>query len=133
MIARLRRPRLHLSLNRNAPSWRAFVRSCIACRLTQNSGLVPKNRASRSAVSAVTDRSPLMIAPMRVAGTRSAIASELADKLSGRKNSSARTSPGWAVTRLGVPTPLVVIDDFDIGRTFRRPLEADLPLQIAQP
>jgi hypothetical protein len=37
-------------------SIRVFVRSCMACRFIQNSGLVSKKRASRKAVSAVTDR-----------------------------------------------------------------------------
>jgi hypothetical protein len=37
----------------------ALVRSCIVCRLSQSSALVPKKRASRRAVSAVTARSPL--------------------------------------------------------------------------
>jgi len=48
----------------------------MACRLIQNSGLVPKKRAKRKAVSAVTARSPLTMAPMRVAGTRKAIAKD---------------------------------------------------------
>src|SRR6516162_11326663 len=111
-------------------SRRALVKSYIACRFIQNSGLVPKNRASRNAVSAVTDRSPLTIAPMRVAGTRNAMASAFTDRPSGRRNSSLSTSPGCVVTRLGVAIPLVVIDDFDIGRTLLGPNEADAPLVI---
>src|SRR5262245_20200981 len=97
-------------------SWRALVRSCMDCKFIQNSGLVPKKRASRNAVSAVTERSPLTIAPMRVAGTRKAIASAFTDMPSGARNSSPSASPGCVVTRLGVATPLVVVDDFDIGR-----------------
>src|SRR5205807_3393242 len=92
--------------------------------------LVPKKRASRKAVSAVTDRSPLTMAPMRVAGTRSAIASAFTDIPSGLRNSSLSTSPGWVVTRSGVATPLMVIDDFDIGRTLLGPGEADAPLVV---
>src|SRR5882672_629722 len=115
--------------------WRALVRSCIACRLTQNSGLVRKKRARRKAVSAVTERSPLMMAPIRVAGTRRAIARALADMPSGLRNSSLKISPGWVVTRPGVATPaalafLVVVDDFDIGRPLFGPSEADAPLII---
>ena len=75
-------------------SRRALVKSYIACKFIQNSGLVPKNRASRNAVSAVTDRSPLTIAPMRVVGTRKAIASAFTDMPSGRRNSPLSTSPG---------------------------------------
>ena len=103
-------------------SRRALVRSCIACRFTQNSGLVPKKRASRNAVSAVTDRSPLTIAPMRVAGTRKAIASAFTDMPSGARNSSLSTSPGWVVTRLRV-------DDLDISAILRGPNETDAALR----
>ena len=61
-----------------------------------------------------------MMAPIRVAGTRRAIARALADMPSGLRNSSLKISPGWVVTRPGVATPaalafLVVVDDFDIG------------------
>jgi hypothetical protein len=76
--------------------------------------LMPKKRAIRKAVSAVTDRSPLTMAPMRVAGTRNAMASAFADIPRGRKNSSLSTSPGWVVTRLRIAAALVVVDDFDI-------------------
>src|SRR6516225_4598925 len=102
----------------------------MACRVIQNSGLVLKKRAKRRAVSAVTARSPLTMAPIRVAGTRKAIAKALIDIRSGLRNSSFSTSPGWAVTRLGVAIGLVVIDDFDIGRSFFGPREADAPLII---
>jgi hypothetical protein len=111
-------------------SMRALLRSCMACRFIQNSGLVPKKRAKRRAVSAVTARSLLTMAPMRVAGTRKAIAKALTDIPSGLRNSSLSTSPGWAVTRLGVAIALVVIDDFDIGRSFFGPSKADAPLII---
>ena len=43
----------------------------MAWRLTQNSALVPKKRANSNAVSAVTERSPLTIALIRVASTQS--------------------------------------------------------------
>src|SRR6185312_5193630 len=109
---------------------RAFVKSCIACRLIQNSALVPRKRASRSAVSAVTERSPLTIAPTRVAGTRNANASALTERPRGFRNSSSRTSPGCVVTRLGVPTPLVIVDDFDIRRALLGPHKADAPLVV---
>src|SRR6202046_3918730 len=111
-------------------SIRALVRSWVACSVIQNSALVPKNRANRRAVSAVTDRSPLTMAPIRVAGTRKAIASALTDMQSGLRNSSLKISPGWVVTRFGVGTPLVVVDDFDIGRPFLRPYETNAPLIV---
>ena len=84
-------------------------------------GWCRKKRAKRKAVSAVTARSPLTIAPTRVPGTRRAIAKALTDIRSGLRNSSFSTSPGWAVTRLGVAMALVVIDDFDIGWSFFGP------------
>src|SRR4051794_10490383 len=108
----------------------ALLRSCIACRLIQNSGVVPKKRASRSAVSAVTERSPFTIAPMRVAGTRNDIASAFTDRPSGTRNSSASTSPGCVVTRFGVPEFLMIVDDFDMGRTLLGPIEAYAPLVV---
>ena len=81
-------------------------------------------------MSAVTERSPFTIAPMRVAGTRKAIASALTDIPRGLRNSSFSTSPGWTVTRWGVAIVLVVVDDFDIGRPFLSPGETDAPLLI---
>jgi hypothetical protein len=48
----------------------------------------------------------------------------------GLRNSSFSTSPGWAVTRLGVAIALVVVDDFDIGGPFLSPDETDAPLVI---
>jgi hypothetical protein len=67
---------------------------------------------------------------MRVAGTRKAIAKALTDIASGLRNSSLSTSPGWAVTRLGVAMALVVVDDFDIGRSFFGPSKTNAPLVV---
>src|SRR5262245_62968550 len=67
---------------------------------------------------------------MRVAGTRNAIASAFTDMPSGARNSSPSTSPGWVVTRFGVATPLVVVDDFDIGGPLLGPGETDAPLVV---
>src|SRR5438128_889746 len=92
--------------------------------------LVAKKRASRSAVSAVTARSPLTMAPRRVAGTRKDSASAFTDMPSGWRNSALSTSPGCVVTRSGVATPLVIVRDFDIGRTLLGPWEADAPLIV---
>ena len=60
------------------------------------------------------------MAPMRVAGTRNAIASAFADMPSGLRNSSLSASPGWVVTRRGAASPLflVEIDDLDIGEPY---------------
>src|ERR1019366_9396795 len=57
-----------------------------------------------------------------------AMASALTERPSGFRNSPASTSPGWVVTRLGVATPFVIVDDFDIGGTLLGPGEADAPL-----
>src|SRR3954470_9045439 len=73
-----------------------------------------------------------MIAPTRVAGTRSARASALALRPSGRMNSSRSTSPG-CVRTLGRPGPAaasaVVVNDLDIPGTLV-PAEADPPLVV---
>src|SRR5689334_7698203 len=83
------------------------------------------------AVSAVTARSPFTIAPTRVAGTRSAIASAFTDRLSGFRNSSAMISPGWVVMRLGViGASSVIVHDLDLGRTVGGPHEANSPLVV---
>jgi hypothetical protein len=89
--------------------------------LSQNSGVVPKYRARRSAVSAVTARGRFsrMIEPIRVAGTRSASASALADSPSGCMNSSRSTSPGCVRMRPGRVPLSVVIDDLDILGAFQ--------------
>jgi hypothetical protein len=50
----------------------------------------------------------------RVAGTSNASAAAWTESPNGRRNSSANTSPGWVVTRSGVPTLSVVIDDFSL-------------------
>jgi hypothetical protein len=71
-----------------------------------------------------------MIAPIRVAGTRNAMARAFTDMPIGSRNSSRSTSPGWLVTRLGVAIRLVVIDDFDIGRPFFRPSKTNAPLVV---
>ena len=50
------------------------------------------------------------------------------------KNSASGPSfSGWVVTRLGVAAPggrLVIVDDFDIGRSFGSPCEANAPLVV---
>src|SRR5260370_949983 len=67
---------------------------------------------------------------MRVAGTRNPMASAFTESPSGFRNSSASTSPGWVVTRLGVETALMVVDDFDIFGSLLRPYEANAPLIV---
>ena len=71
--------------------------SCCACRFIQNAAPVPRKRPRRTAVSAVTARSPRRIAVIRLAGTRSASASLLA--LIPRAASSAlKTRPGCVLS-----------------------------------
>jgi len=61
---------------------------------------------------------------------RNAMASAFTESPSGFRNSSASTSPGWVVTRLGVATALMIVDDFDIFRSLLRPSEANAPLVV---
>jgi len=98
----------------------------MAWRLTQNSALVPKKRANSNAVSAVTERSPLTIAPIRVASTHRAMAREFTYKLNGLRNSSPSTSPRWVVTRFGVAALSVVVNDFDMLRPLPGPSRFDI-------
>jgi hypothetical protein len=56
-----------------------------------------------------------------VAGARNATASAFTESPSGFRNSSASTSPGWVVTRLGVAARLVAIDDLGMFRTLPGP------------
>ena len=55
------------------------TRELVCCRFSQTCGVVPKYRASRSAVSAVMPRCPFRIAVMRFTGTASALDNALAD------------------------------------------------------
>jgi hypothetical protein len=102
----------------------------MACRFIQNSGLVPKKRRRRRAVSAVTVRSLLTIAAMRVVGTRRAKASAFIESSSGLRNSSASISPGWVVARLGLVTGLMGGDDFGMLGSFLCPYKTHAPLII---
>src|SRR5918996_3516837 len=69
------------------------------------------------------------MAPIRVAGTRSASASALADSPSGCMNSSRRTSPGCVRMRPSRLPLSVIVDDLDILGTLP-PHETDPPLII---
>src|SRR5271165_3060201 len=64
---------------------------------------------------------------MRLAGTRIACASPLM-LISSSFMSSRRILPGW-IGGSFFP-PLVVVGDFDIGRSFRFPVEADSILVV---
>src|SRR5271170_4733562 len=64
---------------------------------------------------------------MRLAGTRIACASPLM-LISSSFMSSSRILPGW-IGGTFFP-PLVVVGDFDIGRSFRFPVEADSILVV---
>jgi hypothetical protein len=94
-------------------------------RLSQNSGLVPKNLASLTAVSPETPTSSRVRRSMRVRGTRQALAMAPALKLRGRRNSSRRTSPGWrGGSVLGMWLfPLMVVDDRDVFGVVGTPAE----------
>ncbi len=70
-------------------------KSYSACKPNQNFADVPKNLLSRIAVSGVMARFPWTISLMRRGGTPIWRASSFCDKLSGSKNSSFNTSPGW--------------------------------------
>ncbi len=51
-----------------------MVRSCAFCKLSQNSGVVPSARASKTAVLAVIDLLPATICVIRFTGTPSVLA-----------------------------------------------------------
>jgi len=116
-------------------SSRAFERSCICCRLSQNSGLFPKKRASRSAVSGVIGPSAMNnVAGRRVAGTRIFNASAFCVMPRGIRNSSRSISPGCVLTA-EVPSgswsidchspvlsvPSVIIHDLHVMRSICLP------------
>ncbi len=69
-------------------------KSYCACRLVQKRALVPKYRASLSAVSAVMALSPRTMSYMRGAGTPISCASLYEVIPKGSRNSSASISPG---------------------------------------
>jgi hypothetical protein len=68
------------------------------CKLSQYSGLVPNQWPRRSAVSAVTPRSPFMISVIRLTGT-SIWRANSAALIASSPSSSARCSPGWIGVR----------------------------------
>src|SRR6266404_1905214 len=96
----------------------------------QNSGVVPKYRARRSAVSPVMPRRSAMIACTRVTGTPMSLASRYAVRPSGFMNSSRNCSPGWIGGRSRMFSPPVVVDDFDALSTSISPNEAEAPLIV---
>src|SRR6266571_9472041 len=74
---------------------RATSNSKRAWRPSQNSGLQPRNRESRSAAAAVMGRTPASISTTSGSGTRSPSASQAGDFPRGARKSSRRVSPGW--------------------------------------
>src|SRR5262245_7585980 len=70
-----------------------------------------------------------MISVMRFAGTPSTFASARAERPSGTRNSSRRTSPGWVRMRAMSPRSMIV-HDLDVCRSVRRPTETDAPLAV---
>src|SRR5208283_2882624 len=97
------------------------------CRPRKKPGVKPKYRVKRRSVSAVTARLPSTISLIRRGGTRNARASAVWLRLSGRRNSSSRISPGVG---LGSQYGSVIIDDFDMGRASIPPVETDAPLVV---
>jgi len=99
----------------------------------QNSGDVPKYRASRKAVSAEMPRRWLRIAVIRLGGTDSASARARAD-MANSFISSLRSSPGWIgriLFVLMVPySRSMIIDNLHIARSVLVPLKADPPLGV---
>ena len=73
---------------------RATSMSHIRWRLNQQSGVVPKARPGRSAVSAVIERRGLMIALMRIGGTPIVLARRYW-LMPSSSMKSAKRSPGW--------------------------------------
>src|ERR1035437_683281 len=94
---------------------------------SQYCGEVPRQRPSRAAVSALIPPFPFSIRLMRFAGTRIACANPLI-LIPSSFMSSSRILPGW-IGGSFFP-PLVVVGDFDIGRSFRFPVEADSILVV---
>ena len=73
---------------------RATFKSYICCRFIQNSGVMPRTRPTRSAVSAVIPRRQWTISFTRTAGTPIALARRYWEIPSSSKI-SAKCSPGW--------------------------------------
>ena len=74
--------------------WRAIFRSYPVCRFSQNSGELPKNSDSRSAVSAEMPRRLLRISAIRLAETPIARANWFWEREYPLRNSSWKISPG---------------------------------------
>src|SRR5216684_1115704 len=72
----------------------ATLRSYQLCKFIQNSGLLPKNKASRTAVSALIRRRLLTISAIRLGETPIAWASSFCDNPYSARNSCLSISPG---------------------------------------
>jgi len=101
----------------------------------QNSAVVLKNAASRTAVSPVMPRCLLIIAVIRFAGTPIDLASILAliGGTDGFMKSSDRISPGWMCRMpflIIAWFPSVIIGDLNIMRPVRHPHKTNPPLII---
>ena len=138
--------RIHFPVNHLADLEPAFDRSCICCRFSQNSGLLPKKRARRRAVSGVIPRLPRRMSPIRVAGTRILMARAFAVIPSGPRNSSRNISPGCVVIRrrfhpdsgllivmcafISGGRSAVIVGDLHVMRSICLPNKADAVLVI---
>ena len=78
-------PRLAFALTRSYRFW----------RFSQNCGSIRKKCPRRSALSALIDRVPATISPIRRCGTLMFFASRYCVMPIGRRNSLSRISPGW--------------------------------------
>ncbi len=131
---------------RYAADWRGETRSAISgpfsisarrssqvfCRFSHRFGVVPKYRASRSAVSAVIPRWPFRIVVTRLTGTPSAFASALADSPSSSSPLAGFRPDAPASFRFSrsFHYPSMVVNDLHIARSIFRPAEADASLPI---
>src|SRR4051812_32198331 len=93
---------------------------------------MPKNTPSRAAVSAVIERFPETISPIRRWGTPISLARRYCVTPSGLRNSSSRISPGDArgTLRFGMVMLLTVVDDFHVPGSIVAPDEADPELVV---
>src|SRR5258706_15234580 len=96
----------------------------------QNSAVVRKNRAKRSAVSGVIDRFPLTIALIRICGTPIALARAYWLRPKGFKKSSRSTSPGWVGGKSAMMDSSVIVNNFDIVGVTAAPSETNAPALV---
>ncbi len=113
-----------------------IARSYADCIRVQYSGVVPKYKLSRNAVSTVIPRRSFTISDMRVAGTRNDNASAFTERSKGFRKSSRKYSPGCIATNRSVfflsttSLSLVIIHHLDVARILTVPFETDSKLLV---